>query len=99
MFICVKISMSGAIVKNKGFFELTKASFGKKEIKRLHFYIKSFDFNACFLYNFLSSLSERALSSVGRASVLQTGGRRFESCTAHHISPRMVGTPKALIDM
>ncbi len=28
-----------------------------------------------------------AVSSVGRASVLQTGGRRFESCTAHQSSP------------
>ncbi len=27
-----------------------------------------------------------AVSSVGRASVLQTGGRRFESCTAHQSS-------------
>ncbi len=25
-----------------------------------------------------------AVSSVGRASVLQTGGHRFESCIAHH---------------
>lgn len=33
-------------------------------------------------------LGERAVSSVGRASVLQTGGRRFESCTAHHTLPR-----------
>ena len=26
----------------------------------------------------------RAISSAGRASVLQTEGRRFESCIAHH---------------
>ena len=26
-----------------------------------------------------------AVSSAGRASVLQTGGHRFESCTAHQL--------------
>ncbi len=31
-------------------------------------------------------ISKRAVSSVGRAPVLQTGGRRFESYTAHHTS-------------
>ncbi len=30
-------------------------------------------------------MHQRAVSSAGRASVLHTGGRRFKSCTAHHL--------------
>ena len=34
---------------------------------------------------------KRANSSVGRASALQAGGHRFESCFAHHYFTMMVG--------
>jgi len=32
-----------------------------------------------------------ALSSVGRASALQAEGHKFESCSAHHTFPALVG--------
>ena len=40
-------------------------------------------------YLYFGSIDKRAVSSVGRATLLHREGRRSESCTAHNVSVLM----------